>query len=106
MYKARVAELKKVNHIESQTDFLDLTVEIVSYDKEGREGVVHTQKEALPVDSTKKQVKEVVENMLNGFIRDEEQREKNRAEEAVNQHVETLKEDLVGLEFEAQETKE
>ena len=102
MYKARVAELKKVNHIESQTDFLDLTVEIVSSDGE----VVHTQKEALPVDSTKKQVKEVVENMLNGFIRDEEQREKNRAEEAVNQHVETLKEDLVGLEFEAQETKE
>lgn len=102
MYKARVAELKKVNHIESQTDFLDLTVEIVSSDGE----VVHTQKEALPVDSTKKQVKEVVENMLNGFIRDEEQREKNRAEEAVNQHVEDLKEDLVGLEFEPKETKE
>lgn len=90
----KIAGLEKVQHQETQTDFLDLTFEIY----EGKK-LIASHKEALPVSSKKKDIEKAAQIYLDGYIRDEEQRKANEENEKLNKHVSTLQEELIGSEL-------
>lgn len=97
----KIADIEKVNHQETQTDFLDVTFEVID-----EENVVATQKHAFPVDTTKEQLSDYAKSFLASHIRDEKFKEDHAEDEKVNQHVGNLKEELVGSEISAEDIVE
>lgn len=136
MYKAKITGIKKDHHIESGKDFLDVTVQIVQVlSQEEREHtiteedlalnpglyrdvevgdvvelseeiVVDTQKHALEPTSSKEEVAEAVQKILDGYVLEREQEEANRENEAINKNVQELQESLIEQEFEPKQPKE
>lgn len=136
MYKVRIADIQKVHHIESNSDFLDVTVQIVQVLSEeerkhtitaedldanpglyrdveigdvvefAEEMVVDTRKHALDPSSSKEEVEEMAQKVLDTFVSEKEIAERNKENEKINKNVQSLQESLVGSELEPKESKE
>lgn len=103
-FKLRVVDLQKVLHQESGKYFLDVAIEIVKVSGESEE-VVASQKHGFDPSISDEDLKAALDNILSGFIRDEEHRLANKAQDDENAHVDDLKKEFVGSEFEHEEKK-
>jgi hypothetical protein len=68
--------------------------------------VVSFQKHAFDPGIEEKELKEKLDELLVGYVRDEEQRVANAENDRINKHVNDLQTELVGSEISEQETKE
>ena len=117
MFKAKIVNIEKVRHQATEKDFLDLTVEVIEIAEKGKtfmvphpddakktikvsERVVSTQKHALDPSMSKKEVLEVVEKIRAGWALEQEQKAANAMENAINENINELREELVGSEVE------
>ncbi len=83
---------------------MDVAFEIVQISKEKvgdqeSETVVSYQKHAFSVEMTKDEIMVEAKKILDGYVRDLEEGEKNKEREENDKRVETLKENLVGEEI-------
>ena len=112
-FKAKITNIDKVRHQATETDFLDVTVDVIEVADEGQtfvvdkekvtERVVSTQKHALDPAMSKDEVLEVVEKIRAGWQLEQEQKIANAHENAINENVNELREELVGSEVEAKQ---
>ena len=95
MLKIKIADIQKVRHQTTGTDFLDVEVHIF---EEGAEPV-NVQKHAFDPAISKEELTAKVEAILAGYILEQEQKEANKEENAVNENVYDLQAELVGKEI-------
>lgn len=101
-FKAKITNIEKVRHQATETDFLDVTVDVIEVTEDG-DKVVSTQKHALDPAMSKEEVLEVVEKIRAGWQLEQEQKVANAMENAINENVNELREELVGSEVEAKQ---
>jgi len=122
MSKIKIADIQKVRHQATGADFLDVEVHIfeeqphtiTQEDLDRNEGlseevkvgdevtlpvVVSTQKHAFDPTISKEELTAKVEAILAGYVLEQEQKEANAEENAVNENVYDLQAELVGKEI-------
>jgi len=96
-YKAKIKGIEKVRHQATGTDFLEVTVDVITITEEGEE-VVSTQKHALDPVITTDELVEVVEKIRAGWQLEQEQKEANKEDNAINENVYALQKELIDAE--------
>lgn len=104
-FKLRIKDLQKVLHQETNTYFLDVSVEIFKLNAKGEEEVLSSQKHAYDPSISGEELEKELDIILAGFIRDEKLREDNAERDAQDKHVNELRDEFVGSELTPKKSK-
>lgn len=100
--KIRIVEIQRVLHLETQEYFLDVSVEIFVGEGED-ENILSKQKHGYSTSIDGETLKSEIDKILEGYIRDERQKEENKKNDEDQKHVDELREKYVGVEIKAKQ---